>query len=126
MVPGESQAVIIGREYDGLDYLRAELACLRQPAQVDLLAEAVPPMFGKDSRDHCRRRRARGRRPDSRAAPCCSVEIGNLKVVALRTRNDLVGRQRIGGDDQVVDALPVMQGSPATRRLDLLEVKTGH
>src|SRR5262247_3086530 len=39
---------------------------------------------------------------------------------------DLVDRQRIRGDDQIVDALPIGQDGLATCRLDLLEVELGH
>jgi hypothetical protein len=37
-----------------------------------------------------------------------------------------IDRQRICGDDQIVDVLPVAQDGLATNRQDLLEVKIGH
>jgi hypothetical protein len=44
---GEPQSVLVGCEHNGLDHLGAELSRLRQPAQVQLLAEAAPAVAGK-------------------------------------------------------------------------------
>jgi hypothetical protein len=64
MTAGGSQAVLVGGEHDGLDHPRAELARPGQAAQVDLLAEAVPAMLGKDPGDDRGRGRVASRRPD--------------------------------------------------------------
>jgi hypothetical protein len=82
------------------------------------------PLLGTDPGDH-----GDGplvRRADGRAADRDTVEVRDLEVVAAGPLLDVGARERMGGDDQVVDLPPVLAEPSGAVRPDSPEFKVGH